>query len=40
VRREVWPYGGRRYDQQLWAVLASEWRTTADRASAPRNRPA
>jgi RimJ/RimL family protein N-acetyltransferase len=40
VRREDWPYGGRRYDQQLWAVLASEWRTPVDRASASRSSPA
>jgi RimJ/RimL family protein N-acetyltransferase len=26
VRREAWPYGGTRYDTQLWAVLAAEWR--------------
>ncbi|MEU2492598.1 GNAT family protein [Streptomyces sp. NPDC007883] len=26
VRREAWPYEGVRYDKQLWAVLASEWR--------------
>lgn len=28
VRREAWPYRGRRYDQQVWAVLAREWRAT------------
>ncbi|MFF3349076.1 GNAT family N-acetyltransferase [Streptomyces sp. NPDC002779] len=26
VRREAWPYEGTRYDKQLWAVLATEWR--------------
>ncbi|MEV5547410.1 GNAT family protein [Streptomyces sp. NPDC052309] len=26
VRREAWPYEGVRYDKQLWAVLAPEWR--------------
>ncbi|MGX1127941.1 ribosomal-protein-serine acetyltransferase [Streptomyces glaucescens] len=26
VRREAWPYQGVRYDKQLWAVLAPEWR--------------
>ncbi|MEU2113142.1 GNAT family protein [Streptomyces sp. NPDC019507] len=26
VRREAWPYEGVRYDKQVWAVLASEWR--------------
>ncbi|WP_406130151.1 GNAT family N-acetyltransferase [Streptomyces canus] len=26
VRREVWPYQGVRYDKQLWAVLAPDWR--------------
>ncbi|MEV0750626.1 GNAT family N-acetyltransferase [Streptomyces sp. NBC_01220] len=26
VRREAWPYEGRRYDKQVWAVLAPEWR--------------
>ncbi|MGS2614045.1 GNAT family N-acetyltransferase [Micromonospora sp. LZ34] len=26
VRREAWPYEGVRYDKQLWAVIASEWR--------------
>ncbi|GHI97866.1 GNAT family N-acetyltransferase [Streptomyces olivaceus] len=25
VRREAWPYEGRRYDKQLWAVLAPEY---------------
>lgn len=25
VRREYWPYGGTRYDKQIWAVLAPEW---------------
>ncbi|QKW07312.1 GNAT family N-acetyltransferase [Streptomyces sp. NA04227] len=24
VRREAWPFDGRRFDKQLWAVLASE----------------
>ncbi|MFD0020046.1 GNAT family N-acetyltransferase [Streptomyces sp. NPDC058382] len=27
VRREAWPYGGRYHDKQLWAVLASEWKS-------------
>ena len=27
VRREAWPYAGVRYDKQVWAVLASEWRS-------------
>ncbi|MEV8567632.1 GNAT family protein [Streptomyces sp. NPDC051322] len=27
VRREAWPYEGRHYDKQLWAVLASERNT-------------
>lgn len=26
VRREAWLYGGVRYDKQVWAVLATEWR--------------
>lgn len=26
VRREAWPYGGKRHDKQIWAVLAPEWR--------------
>lgn len=26
VRREAWPYGGVRHDEQIWAVLAPEWR--------------
>ena len=26
VRREAWPYGGRRYDKKVWAILAPEWR--------------
>jgi ribosomal-protein-serine acetyltransferase len=26
VRREAWPYEGVRYDKQVWAVLAPEWR--------------
>jgi ribosomal-protein-serine acetyltransferase len=26
VRREYWPYAGTRYDKQLWAILAPEWR--------------
>lgn len=26
VRRQSWPYGGDRYDKQVWAVLAPEWR--------------
>ena len=26
VRRETWPYQGTRYDKQVWAVLAPEWR--------------
>jgi RimJ/RimL family protein N-acetyltransferase len=26
VRRESWPYAGARYDKQVWAVLAPEWR--------------
>ncbi|MFE3458199.1 GNAT family N-acetyltransferase [Nocardiopsis aegyptia] len=25
VLREVWPYGGRRHDKQIWSVLASEY---------------
>lgn len=25
VRREAWPYQGKRYDKQIWAVLAPEW---------------
>ncbi|WP_370129905.1 GNAT family N-acetyltransferase [Streptacidiphilus sp. EB103A] len=25
VRRQAWPYGGTRYDKQVWAVLAPEW---------------
>ncbi|MFJ8793525.1 GNAT family N-acetyltransferase [Streptomyces sp. NPDC102462] len=29
VRREAWLYGGVRYDQQLWAILAPEWRALA-----------
>ncbi|MFI9345779.1 GNAT family N-acetyltransferase [Streptomyces sp. NPDC052773] len=33
VRREAWPYEGVRYDTQLWAVLADEWRTRGDEAS-------
>lgn len=28
VRREAWPYEGVRYDKQVWAVLAPEWRAT------------
>ncbi|MCM2416293.1 GNAT family N-acetyltransferase [Streptomyces sp. RKAG290] len=28
VRREAWPYEGTRYDKQLWAVLAPEWRAS------------
>ncbi|MER7488972.1 GNAT family protein [Streptomyces sp. NPDC126497] len=32
VLREAWPFEGRRYDEQLWAVLASEWHTTRERA--------
>lgn len=27
VRREAWPYAGVRHDKQVWAVLASEWRS-------------
>lgn len=26
VLREAWPYEGARYDKQLWAVLARDWR--------------
>jgi ribosomal-protein-serine acetyltransferase len=26
IRREAWSFQGDRYDQQLWAVLAHEWR--------------
>lgn len=26
VRRESWPYDGLRYDKQIWAVLAHEWK--------------
>ncbi|MDT0318978.1 GNAT family N-acetyltransferase [Streptomyces millisiae] len=26
VRRQFWRYGGERYDKQIWAVLAPEWR--------------
>ncbi|MFF1919845.1 GNAT family N-acetyltransferase [Streptomyces sp. NPDC058221] len=26
VRREAWPYRGVRYDKQVWAILAREWR--------------
>ncbi|MCB5163962.1 GNAT family N-acetyltransferase [Streptomyces bambusae] len=26
VHRETWPYDGVRYDSQVWAVLAPEWR--------------
>ncbi|MCP9212018.1 GNAT family N-acetyltransferase [Streptomyces sp. NEAU-Y11] len=26
VRREAWPYEGVRYDKQVWAILAPEWR--------------
>jgi ribosomal-protein-serine acetyltransferase len=25
VRREAWPYGGKRHDKEVWAVLAPEW---------------
>src|SRR5262249_30017706 len=28
VRREAWPYGDVRHDQQIWAVLAKEWRAS------------
>ncbi|MFD8378769.1 GNAT family N-acetyltransferase [Streptomyces sp. NPDC059679] len=27
VRREAWPYEGVRYDKQIWAVLAPDWRS-------------
>ncbi|MHC0430657.1 GNAT family N-acetyltransferase [Streptomyces sp. O3] len=30
VRREYWPYGGARYDKQLWGMLAREWRAQGD----------
>ncbi len=26
VRREAWPFEGARYDKQVWAVLAHEWK--------------
>ncbi|GAA4603566.1 RimJ/RimL family protein N-acetyltransferase [Actinoplanes octamycinicus] len=26
VRREAWPFQGVRYDKQVWAILAPEWR--------------
>ncbi|ANW16793.1 GNAT family N-acetyltransferase [Streptomyces clavuligerus] len=29
VRRAVWPFAGARHDQQVWAVLAPEWRSGA-----------
>nr|WP_244615982.1 GNAT family protein [Stackebrandtia albiflava] len=25
-RREAWPYQGKRYDKQIWAILAPEWK--------------
>jgi RimJ/RimL family protein N-acetyltransferase len=31
IRREAWPYEGRRYDKQVWAVLAHEWMGTSAR---------
>ncbi|KOX14051.1 GCN5 family acetyltransferase [Nocardiopsis sp. NRRL B-16309] len=40
VLREVWPYGGRRYDKQIWSVLASEWRAVGEGAGATRGRAA
>ncbi|HEY3506467.1 MAG TPA: GNAT family protein [Actinocatenispora sp.] len=33
VRRAAWPYDGARYDKQVWAVLAPEWRGRRRRAS-------
>lgn len=26
LRREAWPYEGVRYDKQVWAILAAEWK--------------
>ncbi|GAA1719129.1 GNAT family N-acetyltransferase [Fodinicola feengrottensis] len=26
VQRELWPYQGVRYDKQIWAILAPEWK--------------
>lgn len=34
VRREAWQYEGVRYDKQVWAVLAPEWRALSQRPSA------
>jgi ribosomal-protein-serine acetyltransferase len=33
VLREHWPYGGARYDEEIWAILAPEW---ANRVSPAR----
>ncbi|MFI2778908.1 GNAT family N-acetyltransferase [Streptomyces sp. ALB3] len=30
VLREAYPYRGKRHDQEIWAVLASEWRKGRD----------
>ncbi|MBY8343461.1 GNAT family N-acetyltransferase [Streptomyces spinosirectus] len=30
LRREAWPYEGRRYDKEIWAVLATEWKSAAN----------
>ncbi|UQX04450.1 GNAT family protein [Streptomyces sp. RerS4] len=32
VRREAWPFRGTRYDAQIWAVLAPEWRSAGGAA--------
>ncbi|WP_225850240.1 GNAT family N-acetyltransferase [Streptomyces sp. HPF1205] len=37
VRREAWPYEGVRYDKQVWAVLAPEWRAANRCPAAPAN---
>ncbi|MFS8202278.1 GNAT family N-acetyltransferase [Streptomyces sp. CWNU-52B] len=29
VRREAWPYEGQRYDKEIWAVLATEWKSVS-----------
>ncbi|RKS07111.1 RimJ/RimL family protein N-acetyltransferase [Nocardiopsis sp. Huas11] len=37
VLREVWSYEGKRYDEQVWSVLASEWRSDGAEAQEPRS---